>query len=104
MKKTFIAILISIVVATVTGHAQIFQNQETTSENTTGLFSDPSDNTEVYDNSLGLFTSETPDPGSRPAKGEGVGQEAPLGNGLNIFIVWSILFALIISWKPKKVK
>jgi len=101
MKKIFIAILISIVAATVTGQAQIFQNQETTSENITGLYSNPSDNSDIIDDSNGLFRSN-PDPGSRPGRGEGIGQEAPLGNGLNVIIAWSILFALIIFWKPKK--
>jgi len=104
MKKTFIAILISIFTATFTGHAQVFQNQETTSENTAGFFNNPSDNQGVNDDSGGLFRSDASSPGSRPGRGEGIGQEAPLGNGLNVYIAWVILFALIIFWKQKKIK
>jgi len=108
MKKTLVSILIFMFTATVSVCAQIYNNQEPGNNNSAGqngYYSTYSDVTLTNSNenagSSGLFKDTATGPGGRPVNGEGIGQEAPLGNGLNVLIACSVIYGIVLFFKMK---
>jgi len=108
MKKIIITIIIFLFIATLTSNAQLFKNREpVNNELATGLTNNSSRGSDVEDNSVGLFRNggSAPEPGDRPGNGGGIGQEAPLGDGMTVLIASCIIFGIIkIYNRRKKVK
>jgi len=92
--------LIFLFTATVTGYTQIYGRQGTENTVTTGIYNDLSDNSANNDgessrSSGGLYRDDTQGPGTRPKPGEGIGQEAPIKDGLGVLVACSILFGIV---------
>jgi len=92
MKKILITVMIFLFTATtVTTYAQIFKEQDSSSYTT--VSGNSSSTYEVDDNQGGFFRSSTADPpGDRPGNGEGIGQQAPIGEGLQILVAFCMFF------------
>ena len=91
MKKILITIILFLFTATVTSYVGFFRessdadNSEETSGNHGGFFKsdDRYFSSETSDDHYGFFRDSSADnPGSRPDSGGGIGQEAPVGDGL----------------------
>ena len=103
MKKIIIIILIFLFSAIVTGHAQLFRNDQMTNDRrtTTGIYDDSSGNavdtnSERNNNSGGgLFRSDGTGPGGRPKLGDGIGEDSPIGGGANVLIACGIIFGAV---------
>ena len=103
MKKILFTIMIFAFAAmTTTSYAQIFKEQDSnpsvSTENSTS-------SSEVNDSQVGFFRSSTADPpGDRPGNGEGIGQQAPLGDGLHILIAFCMFFGVIKYYSRRRKK
>lgn len=101
MKKVLITILIFLLTATATSYAGIFNQSETKQSN-----SNPSNSgEETTDNYGGFFRSSSADnPGGRPDDGGGIGQQAPVGNGLYPLVICSLFFGIVKLSSDKRKK
>jgi len=89
MKKIVSAFIILLFAASAAGYAQIYGNANS---NSGALYSESSSSstTRESDASSGgaLYRIDSSNsPGDRPEIGEGIGQEAPLGEGLTVLLV-----------------
>jgi len=109
MKKVLATILIFMVGEIITGYAQIYNKQEPENEtaieqNGYAIYNEASflDSSNKNADTGGIFR-DTPatSPGNRPINGGGIGQEAPLGNGLHVLIACSIIYGVIVFFKMK---
>ena len=88
-------------VAAATGYAGIYTSQPADGERYAGgIYSNSSVNALGSSNqNSGLFRSSAPSPGNRPGNGGGIGQEevgdAPLGDGLLVLVVCSVLLVVV---------
>jgi len=104
MKKRII-ILLSLFFIMNISQAAIYKTKSESDviENSTGLFGEKKvekiENTE--DNYGGLFRAS--DPGGRPGNGDGIGQQAPLGDGLKILLILCFFFLLYEFSTNKKI-
>jgi len=104
MKKNLITITILIFTATITGYSQFFKenyasNTRTADGNSYNASKHSSENAEEIKEHGGFFKAPAPGgPGDRPETGGGIGQEAPLGDGLTALVVCSVFFGLF-KWK-----
>jgi len=107
MKKIVVAILIFMSFATQAGYAQLFKDEEPVTDNTNNQTSSTQiaysqenvESNEGDTNNSGLFRSN-PEL-ERPHNGEGIGQEAPVGDGFNVLIFCGIIFGVIAFSKAK---
>ena len=103
MKKIVFTVMIILFIATGTGYAQFFNNQET--ETTTEQKDSPSSCSDEVSNSQGFFRAgDASDPGGRPGSGGGIGQEsqAPLKDGIGILVTCSVIFVFIKTYKRRR--
>jgi len=107
MKKILITIIIFMFTATVTGYAQFFKDNNTNRKEATTVSSSfsesrySSSNSEEGDDGAGFFKASTDGPGGRPGTGGGVGQSAPLDDGLSILIVCCVILVIVRILKNK---
>jgi len=109
MKKMFVTITILLFTSTVISYAGIFKEQaDDNSSNNTGFFNDSnSSNIEEasYEDYGGFFRSSSADnPGGRPGNGGGIGQEAPIRDGLPVIVAYCVVLALVKTFKEKRKK
>lgn len=114
MKKITRTILIFLFFSIATGHAQLYRRDQITDDKkaATGIYDDSSDNaietnSEGDSNNSGLFRSDTSGPGGRPKIGDGIGEDSPVGDGLNVLIACGIFFGaakLFIDKRKKRLK
>jgi hypothetical protein len=96
MKKIVIAIMICLFTSTMASYADFFRN-ETSNEGSSGqsgsLFGNSSNQPgETSDSSGGgLFRSSNNFPGDRPGSTEGIGQEAPLRDGIWVLVAGCVV-------------
>jgi len=120
MKKILITITIFLFTATVTGYAQLFMDNDITDNTGTtdgssysgGEYSNGGDYSYTgseyssgdSDEDAGFFRTPPEDdnkPGGRPDSGGGIGQEAPLDDGLSILIVCCVILVIVKVLKNK---
>ena len=113
MKKTAVRIMIVLVTltvtATATSYAQFFRDGENDNTPTDVIEMYGNDGTTFdspegdYDNG-GFFRSNASNPGNRPGASDGIGQTAPLRDGLPILIACfaTLVIVKIIKNKRKK--
>jgi len=109
MKKVIYTIIIILFTMTEISNAQFFRSQDNdnsgSSTGITNVFGNSSRNSEDDNSSSGFFRS--PDSGSlddRPGNGDGIGQEAPLGDGLPVFIICCSVLGVVKLVQMKKKK
>jgi len=112
MKKTVIASVIFLLTAITTSYAGgIYTSQTTSSDQYSGgIFSNSPSPSEV-DSGCGLFRTSPANPSSpgtdRPGNGGGIGQGAPIGDGLIVMITCCVLLiagkALVKGVKRKSI-
>lgn len=96
MKKTVATIMIILFTAIGTGYAQIYKSQETKPGTTSGLKDSPASHSDdVSGNSEFFRAGDATGPGDRPGNGGGIGQEAPLKDGLHVILVCSLIFGIV---------
>ena len=106
MKKLIVTILILVFAATTASYAGLYKSR-TAGDNSYsgGIYSNPSANAEEKDWGSGIYRSSDPDPGGRPDSGGGIGQEdgddAPLGDGLIVFVACSALLVITKGFAKK---
>ena len=83
--------------SSVTTYAQFFKDKESSSATTSSRNFDT-------DNGAGFFRNSNSGPGGRPGDGEGIGQEAPLGDGLNALVACCVLFGFVKIYNDKRKK
>ena len=110
MKKTMITILIFLFASTAVNYAKISTTDPPGDRPTRGIgffSSDPGTIAETTDDSgTGFFRSSDPDEG-RPGgdtggDGGGIGQEAPIHDGLQILVGFSIALAVFKAFNEKR--
>ena len=89
MKKIILSIMIVLFTSTITSYSQIFKEKETSAAETSP------ENQKTDNSSNGFFRADPPGPGDRPGPGEGIGQEAPVGDGFHILITCCLVFGLV---------
>jgi len=114
MKKIFVSTLILALTATAISYAGLSEpnNNERTTENHGGFFSGDGHSSSSSDfatssEQIGGFfrdSSDPSDPGTRPGTGEGIGQEAPLHDGLHVLIACCVVFLFIKIYNEKRHK
>jgi len=109
MKKILVTITIVLFTSTAIGYAGIFKEQsDDISSNNTGVFSNSNNSTteETTSEDYGGFfrSSSADDPGGRPGNGGGIGQEAPLGDGLPVIVACCVILVLVKTFKEKRKK
>ena len=103
MKKTLIAITIFLFAATVISYAGIYKEQSNNPSSSSIYGSNNSTENNDSGNSGGLFRNSTADdPGGRPGNGGGIGQESPVGDGLPILILCSLILFVVKYRNNKK--
>jgi len=103
MKKIIIAITILLFAATLTAYAGIYRETSTTPSSTNS--GSNSDNSDGGNNGALFRNSSADNPGGRPGNGGGIGQdESPIGDGLPVLIVCSLIFIAVKFWTKKKNK
>jgi len=112
MKKNLVAVLIFLYMfaVSVTGYAQLYKTKSTEEKNPTteqnstvgniseiGIYGHPDTSTSLSENanSGGIFRADATGPGGRPDVGEGIGEEAPLKDGINVLVLCSIAFVVV---------
>ena len=111
----FFTIMIFLFTATTVSYAGPSDPEynERASNNQSGFFSgSDSDNTssgtnasESPDQTSGFFSSPNADnPGGRPGDGGGIGQQAPLRDGLNVLVACCVLFGFVKFFNEKRKK
>ena len=103
MKKILITIIIFMFTATVTGYAQFFKDNDSNSGTTGGSSYSESEsgyssgNSEEGNDYGGFFKARASKPGGRPDITEegGIGQQAPVGDGLPILIVCCVILVIV---------
>ena len=99
MKKIFITLFIFLFTATAISYAGIYSTPSSSSESSGsgggGFYSNQSNNSGGDSGAGALFRSSTNDPGGRPGGGDGIGQEAPLGNGLRTLIICAFIYGVV---------
>jgi hypothetical protein len=95
MKKILITIMIFLV--TITGYAGIYRSESANDGQYGGGLYENSYNTSVGENSGygGIYRSSADDPGDRPGSGGGIGQNAPLGDGVRSIVVCCLIYGLV---------
>jgi len=109
MKKILVTILIFLFTATAIGYAGIFkgQSEDNSSDNNSVSYdSSVSNSEEISNEDYGGFfrSSSADDPGGRPGNGGGIGQEAPLSDGLPVLISCCVLLGLLKTFNEKRKK
>ena len=100
MKKIIITILIIIFTASpVTTYAQFFKDKEPSAARTSSSSYDTD-----YSNAGFFRNPNNNGPGDRPGDGEGIGQEAPLGDGINAIITCCVIFGFVKIYNEKRRK
>ena len=101
MKKILYTIIIVLFTSTNISYAGLFDNQPeagNSSGSTGGFFNNNTgySGEATSDDYGGFFrSSEADDPGGRPGGGDGIGQEAPLGNGFFILSICCSIYGII---------
>jgi len=106
MKKILGAILIIMFTATVTGYSQNYKNLNSENENLTkdqnsySIYNEtplgnPDENSENSNGRGGGLFRDSSNPDGRPGEGDGIGQETPLDNGLNVLIACSVIYGVV---------
>jgi hypothetical protein len=108
MKKTlivFVVLLFSVVEISYAGIYTSQTNQEKTFSPYNSLYGPPAGNTIIpSDTSSGLFKAPENGFGGRPGNGEGIGQEAPIDDGLAILLVCCGVLVIIRAYIRKREK
>jgi len=95
MKKILNFFIVFLFLATAPSNAQFFRDQSD-SESSYSSSSSSSYSGESSDDYGGFFrSSNSTDPGGRPGGGEGIGQEAPIRDGIPVIIACCIALALL---------
>jgi hypothetical protein len=97
MKKIIILTAIFIISATSAGYAGIFRDQQenASSRNTSMQHENNAGSSggTSSDDSGGFFRNSGPgDPGDRPGDGGGIGQDAPVSDGLGVLMAYCMIF------------
>ena len=96
--------------STVTSYAQFFRENETSNNrdrNSSGIMNrnTPSSSSSDLDNSYGGFFRNSPGgPGDRPGSGEGIGQEAPVEDGILVLVSCCIFLGAVKIHNAKRRK
>jgi hypothetical protein len=107
MKKKIITVVILLLTTTAINYAGIYKQSENESSdysNTGSLFENDirSEESVSDDNGGGLFRAPADDPGGRPGNGGGIGQRAPIGEGIHVLVACCVILAAIKVSKKKK--
>ena len=81
-----------------TGYRGIYRNQTANSERlyeSGSLYKNSNNNSERNTNSGALFRSSAGNPGGRPDSNDGIGQEAPLGDGFHALAICCLAYGVI---------
>jgi len=93
MKKVIGFFIVFLFLATAPSNAQFFRDQ---SDSESSYSSGSNYSGESSDDYGGFFrSSNSTDPGGRPGGGEGIGQEAPIRDGIPVIIACCIALALL---------
>jgi len=92
MKKILITILVYLFTATTTSYAQFFRDRET---NNNGTTENAYGSSGSGDNYGGFFRTEADNPENRPGDGGGIGQDAPVKEGLHVLIGFCLIFGVV---------
>ena len=98
MKKIFTTIIIVLLTSTCISYAGIYRDSATNSERSSGyevLYGKKPCNSEENSGGYGLFRSSDSDPGDRPESGDGIGQEAPLGDMLFFLSICCSIYVIV---------
>ena len=105
MKKFryLIPVLIFFFGATATSYAGFFTNQPETNDSYSS--SNNYSGGEANEGNSGFFRSSSADnPGGRPGNGDGIGQDAPVGDGIPVVLACCIALVLLKFFDGKKKK
>ena len=95
MKKILITIIIFMFTSTVTGYAQFFKDNDRR-ETTTNSSDESGYSSGNSEGGAGFFkTPPARKPGGRPETGDGIGQQAPLEDGLSVLIVCGVILVIV---------
>ena len=104
MKKIFYIFILLFFISTTPNYAQFFKGQSETDNYSSNSNSRNSGEAASEDYG-GFFRNSSADgPGDRPGSGEGIGQEAPLKDGLHVLIGCCLLFVVIKSVNDRRKK
>jgi len=115
IKKNLIITLIFLFTTAAVNHASVFEKEKMDGSklpDTGSLYGNSSGNSIKSSDSVGdseesfgggLFRSDH-NPGSRPGIGEGIGEEAPIGNGLHVLVILSVLLGIVKIFRNKSNK
>jgi hypothetical protein len=99
MKKIIVTIMVFLLSATVISYAGIFGNQTTSNDEYSSQSGALYDNSTKYsreDSGFGaLFSGPSDDPGDRPDNGDGIGQEAPISDGVRTLAICCFIYSII---------
>ena len=98
MKKIFTTIIIVLFTSTCISYAGIYRDSATNSEGSSGygiFYVSNTGNSEENSCAGGLFRSSESDPGDRPGSGDGIGQEAPLGDMLYFLSICCSIYVIV---------
>ena len=111
MKRILNIVVIFLFAATATSYAGFFKDQPETN-NSSGNSGSHSNsrishtgetNSENYSGFFGSPSGADPlDPGGRPESGDGIGQDAPLGDGLSVLFVCCVALVLVKIYRHKR--
>ena len=100
LKKIVLSTMILLLAATVISFASGNNYKEKPSDNNGGFFQADNDysSDETPESTIdqtGGFFSDGGDPGNRPGEGDGIGQNAPLQDGLHVLLTCCAAFVLV---------
>jgi len=106
MVKGVLIVLFFMFIATTPGYAEIYTGETIDyGGNAGGIYSNTSDNSEEKNSGYGIYKSLAPSPGNRPDNGGGIGQEngkdMPIGNGLTVLVVCSVILVIVKEFMRK---
>ena len=91
--------MIFLLTATMTSYAGIYRDNTPDNSGSSGygaLFGNSNSSNPGGDSdSGGLFRSSNVDPGDRPGNGDGIGQQAPIGNGVRTLAVCCLIYGIV---------
>jgi hypothetical protein len=109
MKKKIITVVILLLTTTAINYAGIYKQSENESSDYSNAGSLYKNNTKSGesvsdDNGGGLFRAPANNPVGRPGNGGGIGQEAPIHDGLHILTTCCVILIVFKIMKMKKKK
>ena len=98
MKRIFNIIMIFLLTATISSYAGIYRDKTTSKGESSeygALYRNAPSSSEGDSSAGSLFRSSNNDLDDRPGNGTGIGQEAPIGNGIRTLAICCLIYGII---------